>query len=327
MTLRRLPVLITWGFLLLLPVITGALNEPFYVTLVTRLLIFALAASSLNLILGYGGMVSFGHAAFFGAGGYVVGILATADITSAWITWTLAIIIAGLLAAIIGAISLRTRGVYFIMITLAFAQMIFFIFVSLRAYGGADGLPMDRSIIGMGLDLEDNVTFYYVVLLSLSLTLYGMHRLIQSRFGHVLQAIKANETRMAAIGYPVYRFKLVAFIIGGAIAGLAGVLNANLNTFISPNSLAWIASGQMMMMVILGGVGRFWGGTVGAFAFIMLETLLEDVTLHWQLGVGLVLLFIVLIAPEGLTGLFNRLMNRLSPEQQAESGQVVEDSV
>jgi branched-chain amino acid transport system permease protein len=216
------------------------------------------------------------------------------------------------------------------MITLAFAQMLFFLFTSLRAYGGQDGLSMDRQIIGFGLDLENNVVFYYVVLLLLAATLYLLHMIIHSRFGHVLQAIKENETRMAAIGYPVYFYKLVGFAIGGAMAGLAGALNANLNTFVSPNALAWSLSGQMMMMVILGGVGRFWGGMVGAFSFLLLETWMEDLiqflgvgsgSIHftlfgheitlsgqfgWQLPVGIVLLAIVLIAPQGITGLISQ---------------------
>jgi branched-chain amino acid transport system permease protein len=341
LTMRRIPILLGWAFLLILPFITTLINEPFYVTLATRLMIFALAASSLNLVLGYGGMISFGHAAFFGAGGYVVGIMAASGIHSAWISWTAAILFAGLLALAIGALSLRTKGVYFIMITLAFAQMLFFLFTSLRAYGGQDGLSMDRQVIGFGLELTNNTTFYYCVLLLLVVSLYLLHRIIHSRFGHVLQAIKVNETRMMAIGYPVYRYKLVGFVIGGAIAGLAGALNANLNTFVSPNALAWSLSGQMMMMVILGGVGRFWGGMVGAFSFLLLETWMEDliqwlgvgasriqfdlfgneITLSgqfgWQLPVGIVLLVIVLIAPQGITGLIAGIWEKPSTPESA----------
>lgn len=303
-----------WGLvigLLIFPMLASAIGEPFYTTLLTRLLIFALAASSLNLILGYGGMVSFGHAAFFGVGGYVIGILAQSDILSAWVGWPLAIVVTSLLAVVIGAISLRTRDVYFIMITLAFAQMLFFLFNSLRQYGGQDGISFDRSLIGLGINLEDNTTFYYVVLIAVLGSLYCLYRIIHSRFGHVLQSIKANETRMTAIGYPTYRYKLVGFMIGGAFAGLAGVLNANLNTFISPNALAWTLSGQMMMMVILGGVGRFWGGTLGAFAFILIETVLESYTIYWQFGLGLLLLLIVLIAPQGIGGLIESAVAQL----------------
>lgn len=315
--MRRLAFTLFWATLLALPFITefigfitnGEFGGSFYVTLFTRLLIFALAASSLNFVLGYGGMVSFGHTAFYGIGGYVVGIFATMNITSAWLSWPAAIGIAFVLALIIGAISLRTQGVYFIMITLAFAQMIFYLFVSLRVIGGADGLRIaDRSLLGFGLDLENNTTFYYVVLALLAISLYILHRLINSRFGAVVQAIKENETRMMAIGYPVYRYKLLAFAIGGAMAGLAGALNANLSTFVSPNTLAWHLSGQMMVMVILGGVGRFWGGTVGAIIFLLLETILKPFTIYWQLGLGIILLIIVLLAPQGITGLISQKM-------------------
>jgi branched-chain amino acid transport system permease protein len=294
-----------------------AIDEPFYITLLTRLLIFALAASSLNLILGYGGMVSFGHAAFFGVGGYVIGILAQNGVFSVWVGWPLALVVTALLGLVIGAISLRTRSVYFIMITLAFAQMLFFLFNSLRAYGGQDGISFDRSVIGVGIDLTDGTVFYYVVLVLMLSSLYLIYRVIHSRFGHVLQSIKANESRMAAIGYPVYRYKLVGFVIGAALAGLAGVLNANLNTFISPNSLAWPLSGQMMMMVILGGVGRFWGGTIGAFAFILIETVLESYTIYWQFGLGVALLLIVLMAPGGISGLVHSAVTRLQPAPKA----------
>lgn len=311
---NRWAVAAGWLVLLVIPPVLLAMDEPFYITLVTRLMIFGLAASSLNLVLGYGGMVSFGHAAFFGMGGYVVGILATQyGVLSAWIAWPLAVLIAALLGLVIGAISLRTRDVYFIMITLAFAQMLFYLFTSLRVYGGQDGLTVPRSTIAPFLPSDSNVTLYYVVLALLTVSMVVMWRIIQSRFGHVLRSIKENETRMAAIGYPVYGYKLVGFAIGAGFAGLAGALNTNLNTFINPNSLSWLLSGQIMMMVILGGVGRFWGGLVGAFAFLLLETVLQGWTEYWQLALGLVLLAIVLLAPEGITGFAARLATRRKP--------------
>jgi branched-chain amino acid transport system permease protein len=303
---QTLILLVIWAFFLLLPSMAVAAGEGFYITLFTRLMIFALAASSLNLVLGYGGMVSFGHAAFIGVGGYVIGILAANGVHSAWITWPLALIVCALFALVIGAISLRTRGVYFIMITLAFAQMLYFLFISLKTYGGNDGLILPRSEIGFGVNLDNNSTLYYVALFLLAATLFFLYRLVNSRFGHVIQAVKENETRMGAIGFPVYYYQLACFVIGGVLAGLAGILNANLNEFISPNSLAWTLSGQLMVMVILGGVGRFWGGMIGAFVFLLLETLLGDITIHWQLGVGIVLLVIVLFAPEGIAGLLVR---------------------
>lgn len=273
-------------------------ESAFTITLFTRLLIFALAASSLNLVLGYGGMVSFGHAAYFGVGGYVVAILATNGVTSPFVSWAAAVAVCALLAAGIGAVSLRTRGVYFIMITLAFAQMLFFVFVSLRQYGGADGLPYRAPDA-----LRDGTTVYYIALIVLAAALYGLWRIKNARFGQVIQAIKENETRMMALGYPVYRYQLVCFVIGGALAGLAGVLNATLTAYVSPNALAWSQSGQFMMMVILGGVGRFWGGSVGAVVFILLETWLGSLTIHWSLGVGAALLAVVLFAPGGLVGI------------------------
>ena len=329
--MNRIPIngwlaLIGAGILLLIPPFLLAIDEPFYITLTTRLMILALAASSLNFILGYGGMVSFGHAAFFGLGGYMVGILAQDGTFSAWISWPAAIIGAGLLGLVIGAVSLRTKDVYFIMITLAFAQMMFFLFTSLRVYGGQDGISFDRSIVGLGIDLENNTTFYYVVFTFLALSLFLLHRIIHSRFGHVIRSIKMNESRMAAIGYPVYRYKLVAFVIGAAFAGLAGALNANLNTFISPNSLAWPLSGQMMMMVILGGVGRFWGGAVGAVAFIMLETVIEGYTIYYLGVVGVILLTIVLIAPQGISGMVSAAYDRLRPSAARANPPVPETS-
>lgn len=294
MPFRKIIIALNFIALLLFPLFATAIDRPFYITLVSRLMILGLAASSLNFILGYGGLVSFGHAAFFGLGGYVIGILAMNGMQSAWISWPLAVIITACFGLIIGAICLRTRGVYFIMITLAFAQMLFFLFTSLRVWGGQDGLSLDRSTVGLGINLDDNITFYYVVFGLLGLSLYLLHRLIHSRFGHALQSIKMNESRMTAIGYPIYRINLMAFTISAALAGLAGALNANLNTFISPSSLSWPLSGQFMMMVILGGVGQFWSGVLGAAIFILLETVLESYTIYWQFGLGVILLIIVL---------------------------------
>jgi len=286
-----------------------AMNQQFYISFGTRILIYAMAAASLNLVLGYGGMVSFGHAAFFGAGAYIVGILAVEGVRSAWITWPAAVATAAGAALVIGALSLRTRGVYFIMITLAFAQMMYYVFVSLKAYGGDDGLSMPgRSTLGFGLDLAHDLTWYYVVLALLAAVLYLLHRLVRSRFGRVIEAIRENETRAAAIGYPVYGYKLACFVISGAIAGLAGALIANHTSYVSPALLHWIQSGTLMIMVILGGVGRFWGGPVGAAVLLALEEafsgspLLGDYALHWQLPVGVILLAVVLFAPQGIAG-------------------------
>jgi branched-chain amino acid transport system permease protein len=293
--------------LLIFPLAMQALDQPFYIVLASRILIFALVASSLNLIVGFGGMVCFGHAAFFGAGAYVVGILMVHGVGSAWAAWPAAVAVAAGAALVIGAISLRTRGVYFIMITLAFAQMVYYIFVSLQVYGGDDGLPLGgRSKLGLGFDLESDVTFYYVVLALFAASFYFLARLINSRFGRVLQGIRENETRMEAAGYPVYRFKLIAFVLAGALAGLGGALLANQNELASPNMLHWTQSGMLLIMVILGGVGFLYGGVLGAAVLLLLEDLLSGYTIHWQLGVGLVLLAVVLYAPNGLSTLFRR---------------------
>jgi branched-chain amino acid transport system permease protein len=286
-----------------------ALGQDFYTSFATRVLIYAMAAASLNLVLGYGGMVSFGHAAFFGAGAYIVAILAAEGITSLWIAWPLAVAVAALAALVIGAISLRTRGVYFIMITLAFAQMMYYIFVSLKAYGGDDGLSLPgRSSTGLGVSLSNDFVWYYLVLALLALVLFLLHRLLHARFGRVIEAIRENETRATAIGYPVYRYQLLCFVISGAIAGLAGALIANQTSYAGPTLLHWVQSGTLMIMVILGGVGRFWGGPIGAAVLLVLEEvfsaspLLGPYALHWQLPVGLILLAVVLFAPQGLAG-------------------------
>jgi branched-chain amino acid transport system permease protein len=289
------------------------LDQTFYIGFGSRVLIYAMAAASLNLVLGYGGMVSFGHAAFFGAGAYVTGILAVEGVRSAWLAWPAAAAVAALAALVIGALSLRTRGVYFIMITLAFAQMMYYVFVSLKAYGGDDGLSMPgRSVLGLGLDPRNELTWYYVVLALLAAVLYCLHRIVRSRFGRVIEAIRENETRAAAIGYPVYGYKLACFVVSGAIAGLAGALVANQSGYVGPGLLHWVQSGTLMIMVILGGVGRFWGGPIGAAVLLTLEEvisgseLLGDYALHWQLPVGVILLAIVLFAPQGIAGLIAR---------------------
>jgi branched-chain amino acid transport system permease protein len=298
-----LPLLAALGAL---PWVAAALGDSFYVTLATRILVFALAATSLNLILGFGGMVSFGHAAFVGVGAYTVGILMQHGITSAWLAWPLAMAVSALLALLIGAISLRTQGVYFIMITLAFAQMLYYLAVSLKAYGGDDGLSLPgRSALGGGWELTDT-TLYYVTLALLVATVVFITRLLNARFGQALQAIRENEVRMAALGYAVLRYKLVAFALAGALAGLAGALLANQGGFVSPSLMQWSQSGMLMVMVILGGVGHVLGGLVGAAAFLLMEEFLGHLTEHWQLGLGALLLLVVLVAPQGLMSLLKR---------------------
>ena len=291
-------------------------DQLFYVSFASRVLIYALAASSLNLILGYGGMVSFGHAAFLGTGAYTVAILMTEGVSSAWVSWPLAALLSAFFALAIGAVSLRTRGVYFIMITLAFAQMTYYLFISMRAYGGEDGLNLARrSTLGFGLDLAGDIAFYYTVLAIVALSLYLMRRLLQARFGQVIQAIRQNETRMEAIGFAVYRYKLICFAIAGGAAGLSGALLANQSGFVSPNLLQWTQSGTLMVMVILGGVGYLWGGALGALVFLLLEEVLSGYAIHWQLGLGCVLLVIVLFARQGIAGMLAALVGQKSLER------------
>jgi branched-chain amino acid transport system permease protein len=294
-----------------------AADQLFYVSFASRVMIYAIAATSLNLVLGYGGMISFGHAAFVGTGAYVGSILVAEGVTSAFIGWPAAVAVSALAAWIIGAISLRTRGVYFIMITLAFAQMMFYLVNSMKAYGGDEGLTL-RQRPSLGFDLGNEVAFYYVVLFFLSASIFLLYRLMRSRFGRVVIAIRENEARAEAVGFPVFRYKLACFVIAGAAAGLAGALLASHGKYVNPNVLHWVQSGTLMIMVILGGVGRLWGGAIGAAALLGLEHLIADYPIAWlaalapnyqqhaNLGVGLVMLAIVLFAPQGIAGLLER---------------------
>jgi len=298
--------------LIALPFLANTVGEVFYIALATRILIFALAATSLNLILGFGGMVSFGHAAFLGVGAYTVVILSQMGLVDAWVVWPTAMGVAGLFAFLIGAVSLRTQGVYFIMITLAFAQMMYYLVVSFKAYGGDDGMSLPaRSRIGF-LDLSNDTHFYYATLLACVAVLILIARVLNARFGHVLQAIRENEVRMQSLGYAVFRYKLCAFVMSGALAGLAGALLANQSGFVSPAMMQWSQSGMLMMMVILGGVGHLYGGVWGAIVFLLLEEMLSHFTIHWQLGLGALLLMVVLIVPNGLTSALTHLRKERS---------------
>jgi branched-chain amino acid transport system permease protein len=289
------------------PFAMRALDEAFYISVASRILVYGIAATSLNLVLGYGGLVSFGHAAFFGIGAYAVGILVTEGVPSGWIGFPAAMAVAAIAAAAIGAVSLRTRGVYFIMITLAFAQMLYYLVNSVKAYGGDEGLNIRvRSDFGLGLNLKDDLTFYFVVLACLAGTLLVVHRLIRSRFGRVVLAMRDDDARAEAIGFPTFRYKLILFVIAAALGGLAGALMVNQQNYVNPNVLHWTQSGTLMVMVILGGVGTLWGGVLGAAVLLVLEEVVSAYTVHWQFYVGWVLLGIVLYAPGGLVGLLAR---------------------
>jgi branched-chain amino acid transport system permease protein len=292
--------------LVALPWLVQWLGSPATIGLATRILIYAMAAASLNLALGFGGLVSFGHAAFFGLGGYVVGILyhhfIAGDLllgvlpgtNALWVTLPAVLLLTGLVAALIGALSLRTSGIQFIMITLAFAQMLFFFFAALKIYGGDDGLIIRRRNTLFDRNMRNDATFYWVCLV-LALALFWLkHRLISSPFGRVLEGIRQNERRMMAMGVSPYRFKLVAFILSGMGTGLAGALMANYLRFVSPDMLHWTKSGELMIMVILGGVGTWLGPFFGAGALVLLETGLAGLTEHWQIILGPILLVIVL---------------------------------
>lgn len=286
------------------PLVAPLFGMEFYIGFVRRVLIMALAAASLNFILGFGGMVALGHAGFIGVGAYTVVAFADAGVMSAWILWPMAALVAGLVAALIGTVALRTRGVYFIMTTLAFAQMLYFIAVSLRKYGGDDGYTLPaRPELGLGIDLANESTFYWVVLALVALALAWMHRATRSRFGHALMGIRDNETRMRALGYPVFRIQLVAFAIAGAVAGLAGALLAGGNGFISPGAMHWTQSATLVVMVVIGGLGRSWGGPVGAAVWLLLEEVLKQYSEYWHLPLGLLLIAVALWAPKGLAAL------------------------
>lgn len=286
------------------PALADVFNQPYYIDLVRRVMIFGIAAVSLNLILGYGGLVSFGHAAYLGVGGYAVGIFAFHGTHSGWLQWPVAILASALVALVIGAISVRTRGIYFIMITLAFTQMLYYLGISLDTYGGDDGMRLKVKSQFSGLiDLGDPVAFYYLVLALLLGAIYLVHRLVHSRFGLVLRAAKSNEARSRAIGFSPYPYQLVAFVISGAICGLAGALLANHTSYITPSFMDWTRSGEIMFMVILGGIGTAPGPALGAFALLIIEDLLAGWTQHWQIILGPLLVLSVLFFRRGLAGL------------------------
>lgn len=308
---RTLVELIGMLVLAVLPPVMLAMDEPFYLEMVSRVMIFAIAALSLDLILGYGGMVSFGHAAFIGIGAYAVGILGFHGITGAHWHFAAAVGASALAACLIGAISLRTSGVYFIMITLAFSQMLYFLGVSLEKYGGDDGLFVDRSEFGGLIDAYDSTHFYYLVFAILALALFLGHRMMRARFGLVVQGARSNERRMQAIGYPTRRYKLACFVLSGTLCGIAGALFANWNDFASPEYMHWTRSGEIMIMVILGGMGTLFGPVLGAAVFLLLEGYLPEwlnmlfpgAGEHWQILFGPFLILVVLFAKRGLFSL------------------------
>jgi len=307
LTRRNVVIVALLLFLVLLPVYSAVFDKPFLITLFSRIIILAMAAASLNLIMGYGGMVSFGHAVYIGIGGYAVGILAQESFPSGFLQWPVAIAVSALFALVIGVLCLRTRGVYFIMITLAFAQLLYYVAVGLDRYGGDDGLTIyQRSEFVSPLDLSNKIQFYYICLVLLFAIIGLTWRLINSRFGMVIQGSHSNDLRMRAIGFPTFRYKLTCFVIAGAICGLAGALLANHTEFVSPAMMHWTRSGDLIVMVVLGGMGSLFGPLVGAVALLVLEEALSGITEYWQIILGPLLLLVVLFARGGIIGLLSR---------------------
>ncbi|MCH1996319.1 branched-chain amino acid ABC transporter permease [Achromobacter xylosoxidans] len=310
-----------WGLaglilLVALPGAAAASDTPFLIGVVTRFLIYGLAAVSLDLVIGYGAMVSFGHAMFFGLGGYAVGIIAFhtteagplfgwAGSNAALVVWPIALAVCALAGWLFGYLALRTRGVQFIMITLAFGQMVYFILVSLQFYGGDDGLMISQRNVLPGLNLENPLTFYYVCLALLTVWTLLCIRVTNSRFGMVLQALRQSERRAINLGVAPTPYRLSAFVLSAVGTGLAGVLWANYAGLVTPDMAAWTKSGELMAIVILGGVGTLLGPIAGAAVFLGLEQMLSSLTEHWLLYMGPVLVLVVLW---GQKGLFGRLL-------------------
>lgn len=291
-----------------LPLLTQAFDQRYLLSIGTRIVIWSIAAISLNMILGYGGLVSFGHAMFFGIGGYAVGILSAHGVSSGWIQWPVALLAATAWAALIGALSLRTRGLYFIMITLAFAQLVYYVGSGLEAYGGDDGLNISRSRFPGLIDLRDKASFYWLCFALLCASLWFCGRYANSHFGLVLRGARSNELRMTALGFPVFRYRLAAFTIAGALGGLSGVLLANEGAYVSPAMMSWMKSGDLIVIVVLGGMGTLFGPLYGTIAFFVLEEALPPLLNlahkgwgeYWMIVFGPLLVLIALYARGGI---------------------------
>jgi len=299
--------------LALVPALAAWLDQPFWVTLFTRILIFSLAAMGLNLVLGFGAMVSFGHAMYLGIGAYAVGILSYHGVDNGIVQLAVALVVGALVALAVGAICLRTSGMAFIMITLAFAQMLFFLAVSLREYGGDDGMQLKgRSLLGP-LDLNNPTLLYYLAYALLLAVLLAFWRLVQSRFGMVLRGCRSNERRMASMGFPTFRYKLSAYVISALVCVLAGMLMANLTRFVAPSYMAWTVSGELIVMTVLGGLGTLIGPIAGATALLLVEEALSSLKLgvpwldnlinqHWLALIGIFIVLVVLVLKQGIYG-------------------------
>lgn len=309
---RGEPVIWLFAALLLVPFAARFWAEAYVLSFATRAVIFAIAALSLDLILGYGALVSFGHAAFLGIGSYAVGMLAAHGITDLAVQVPVALLAGAAFAALTGAVSLRTSGVYYIMSTLAFGQMLYFLGVSLSAYGGDDGMTLAARSTVLGLPLLKSDRALYAVALATLLVCYVVYRrVIASRFGRVLSGIRENPVRMQAIGFAPYWYQLTACVLAGATAAVAGVLLANQAEFVSPAYMTWQRSGELMVMVILGGMGTLWGAVLGAFAFLLLEEVLSGLTEQWKLILGPLLVLVALFGRGGIAGLLAQVKARM----------------
>ena len=308
--LNVLPWLVV-GLLALFPL----LESTFYMQLLTKVLIMAIFAMSLDLLVGYTGLVSFGHAAYFGLAGYALALMAPKyETVSLWWSLPAAIGVCALFALITGMLVLRTRGIYFIMVTLAFSQMLFFIFHDTKIGGGSDGIYIyAKPTIKLGdvelLNLEKLENFYWLALVLMAAIYFLLRRVLGSTFGRALVGIKVNEHRLRALGFPVFRYQLSSFVLSGALAGVAGYLAAVQYGFVNPEILSWHQSGAVLMMVILGGMGTLHGAVIGAFAFVLLQEVLSNQAWfgasakHWQLAMGLFIMLVALYLPQGLAGL------------------------
>jgi branched-chain amino acid transport system permease protein len=320
---RLAPIIILLATLALVPPLATALDQPFLIRVFTRVVVFAMAAVALNVVLGFGGLVSLLHAGLFGIGGYVVAVLAHHDFNAQPLLGVLphgssdlalsipiAVLIVGAAAAATGVVSLRTSGSYFIMITLAFNQMLYYFFVALQQYGGEDGLQILSALHFAGVDITRRIPFYYICLGTLGAILVFLTWMVESRFGMVLRAAAQNDRRVVVLGIPPLRYRLTAFALSGMIVGLAGALWAAGQQFISPADMSWIRSGDLVVMTVLGGLATVWGPVLGAVVFLILEALLSDWTVYWQLPFGLLVILTAAYLRGGLADLWSMALSQ-----------------
>ncbi len=322
MTRNRTALAVVLAVLVLFP-FAGA---TFYTELVTKVMILAIFALSLDLLVGYTGLVSFGHAAYFGIGAYVLGLMSPKyEAASLWLTLPLAVVAAGVAALAVGVFVVRAKGIYFIMVTLAFAQMFYFVFHDTAFGRGSDGVSMNfkpaAEIAGTALlDFANATHTYYFVLVLLVLVFIFLRLLLRSAFGRALQGIRSNEHRMRSLGFPVYFYKLASFTLAGALAGLAGYLSAMQFGYVNPELLSWHQSGNVLLMLILGGLGSLYGAVVGAFAFVALQELFQSATRHWQLLLGGTIVLLVIFLPGGLSSVAGRFRKSVVGEPEDNRG-------